>query len=280
MQNAKKIGQEVLITEALGQITRVYEEVYVMKIKKTRDAVLRNRYFVDSLTQVFAGIKELYGAALLKDPAALKARLAGNKKAVAVLLSANKKFSGELTPKVFSSFYKHIQKSSDEVVVVGKAGRSLLTQQGWKKPYQFFDLPDDPALLKLVDSYATVNVFYGRFVSLINQTDSKLVIKEIDYSHLAKGSPSGFREQNFIFEPSLPAVVHFFEKELFAAFFRQASQEFSLASLGSSISQLEAAVNNAEERLIKLKQTQRRLARVAENRRRQSVLPSIVFSWE
>jgi len=67
---------------------------------------------------------------------------------------------------------------------------------------------------------------------------------------------------------------------LFDAFYRQAAQESTLASLGSSIAQLEEATNNTEERLGYLHQANRRQNRLAANRRQLNTLPSVVFAAE
>ena len=102
MQNFKNLKQELAITETLGQITNIYEEIYLMRVRQTRGAVLQNRNFMESLRDVFTEVKLLYGGVLLQNRKMLQARKGPNSKQnVAVLLSSSKKFTGEVTQRVF-----------------------------------------------------------------------------------------------------------------------------------------------------------------------------------
>lgn len=277
MQNTKSINQEVLITETLQQITKIYEEIYLIKVKKTRDLVLRNRVFIDSLNAVFNDVKLVYGGFLLKNPKQLALRQTEHNQTAAVLLSSSKKFAGEVNRQVFQTFYNYVKQNDCDVLIIGKSGHDLFLEYGAVKNYRYFDTVDDPTLLPILHDFATVRLFYGKFFSLVRQVEANSVIREIDYSHLAKPGLAT-SAKSFLFEPSVETVAAFFEQELFDAFFRQSSKESILATLGSSISELEEATNNMDDRLLKLRLSRRHAQHRLANRRQLNILPSILFA--
>lgn len=273
MQNSKNIKQEIVVTTSLGQITKAYEEIYLMKIRKTREAVLKNRNFIDSLLAVFTDVKLVYGGVLLANPKLLKERLAKtSQRQVAVLFSSNKRFSGGVTQKIFGAFFEAIKDGKSDIVIIGKNGLDLFHQQAGSLMYRYFDSLDQPELLPTLREYSTVNLFFGKFLSLIKQVENTETIKETDYTKLKPGTT----EKKFIFEPTLESVVGFFEQELFDAFFRQASQESILATLGGSISELEDANNHTEVKLQYLQRRARHYNRLAANRKQLNLMPSII----
>jgi len=283
MQNFKNLKQELAITETLGQITNIYEEIYLMRVRQTRGAVLQNRNFMESLRDVFTEVKLLYGGVLLQNRKMLQARKGPNSKQnVAVLLSSSKKFTGEVTQRVFLAFSEYARQNRCDLVVVGKSGYDLFKGSASAMPEQralYFEDLGASLLLPILRQYATVSLFYGKFVSLVKQEANTQTVKEVDYSSLAK-QRSAKSAKSFIVEPEVATVADFFEQELFDAFYRQAAQESTLASLGSSIAQLEEATNNTEERLGYLHQANRRQNRLAANRRQLNTLPSVVFAAE
>lgn len=288
MINSKKLAEEVDITTTLGQVAAVYEEVYTSRIKALRDFVLKERFFMDSLYKVFDEIR----ASRARDVglAAKKRRghkaptvLKKNGKAVAVLISADKRFSGDINRRVFRQFYDFIRAVLPDIVIVGKVGKRYYKDAGLNLPVTYFDAPEGRSkadlgpIIDQIIQYDTVEVFYGRYTNLVHQVPIETNLAAAENSPYLKKLTESVAVRQYLFEPSINQILEFFESEIFTSFFNQSTHESHLADLGSRVSAMEESTNNIRERLGGLSAQLRRIRRVEANRKRLNLLPAILF---
>ena len=277
MQAEKKLVNEVNTVEMLYDITMVYEEIYANRMRAIRESVLRNRYFLENLHTVFAQVKSSYRRVFEKTK--IK-----NGKSVAILVSANKKFSGDVNQREFFSFYNYIKERECDVIIIGRIGKNYYDQKGKFRPYIYFDKPegaykaeDLKPIIELIVNYESVEVFYGRFINLIEQgVDQTSVTGDISKYEREHTSQDSYRA-HFLFEPKVEQILRFFESQIFASFFKQATQESYLADIGARIAKMESSINNIEAKLEILRPELKRRVRQEKNKRQIKSFAGISF---
>ena len=231
-------------------------------MQRVKNSVLNNRVFLEGLGEIYTQVKHSYD----KEIAHLKSKakreqaatvIGRNGKTVSVLLSANTGLYGDIVRSTFELFLAGIQDKETDVVVVGKIGRGMFDAVAPgldRTDYEYFELSDstsDPedfsAIIKHIVEYEKVIVYHGKFESILQQVpfEDKLT------GELALEGNVAVEEEHYIFEPSLPAVVSFFESEILASIFEQSLHESSLSKYASRMINLDRAVVNIGDSLKK-----------------------------
>jgi F0F1-type ATP synthase gamma subunit len=171
-----------------------------------------------------------------------------NGKSVSILLSANTGLYGEITRKVFNLFIENIIKSNTDIVIVGRMGRALFDGYGYKKPYTYFELPDNTVgegkLKEIFDnilSYSNIIVYHSLFKSILEQ---KPVRTFVTGEALESISTEDSSVLECIVEPTVEEVAEFFEKQILSSLFEQTLYESSLSKFASRMASLDVASEN------------------------------------
>lgn len=299
MSSIKSLVEERAVVQVLGELVQAYEVAYVAKIGKTRDDVLAQRVFVEGLTKLYNEMKYAYRKeveALLRHKSRSGRWLLGGrkKKSAAVLLSSSRRLAGEINQKVFGAFWDYIQSHDCDVIIVGSWAKEVYLQRGGDSNFVFFEMPDmnlttedlQPVLEKLLE-YEGVQIFRGKYVSLINQVESMDTlggVEAVEKEVFDERIPAWFREREvearqigYLFEPSLKDILDFFDREIFASWLHQTSSEAGLAQMGSRISTLESAIDNIDKRLHGLTYERRKLIKRRKNKRQLQSLAGMSF---
>lgn len=283
MRNKQDLLHELELVQSMKFISQAYQEISVMRMQKIRSAVLRTREFLESLSEVFYDVKRSYNEYIKVMVAKNKAEdvslltlLPKNGKSVAVLISSKEKMLGGITQKVFASFMKAAQVENTDIIIIGKAGRDLYKQSGIKKPIIFLEVADDiihyddiKRISFYVVNYSKINVFYGKFESLLTQSPVQ--------SNLSGDNPfietiatdeetSNTSTTQFLFEPSIEKIMQFFETQVFTSLFKQTFHESQLARHASRINAMEEALINIEKTNKELAQQKKQLRKMTMNR--------------
>lgn len=291
MQNKRSLTEQIELMGTLKLITQAYEEISVMRMQRIRDAVLKTRIFLDEISSVFVNVKENYRNQVTfgfrgqkKDPKKLL-ELNKNGKEVAVLISTNSKLNGEIISKVFRDFIAYIQSHDVDVVIVGKVGVQMLQQAGIKKQHTFFELDENnisleslkPLVLNLVQ-YKQVNVFYGRFESLMFQNADKDNLTgdviEDDERDTATDKPRQIDQ--FIFEPSIEKILQFFETQIFSSLVKQTVSEAELARYASRIRAMDEAMQHIDKTNKDLYGQRRKLKQIINNKKQLETVSHVI----
>jgi F0F1-type ATP synthase gamma subunit len=199
---------------------------------------------------------------------------------VSVFLSANTGLYGEIVKRTFATFIADVRSNNSEVTIVGRQGLTLFIQEEPNRPYTYFDLPDYGAtsrqisdIIKHIVSYESINVYYGKFLNVINQSPSKYSITaEMDIpENIEKGGDM------YIFEPSLEKILMFFETEIFASLFEQSVSESELAKSASRVLAMDKAAANVRKYLENLRMEKLVMQHKVINKRQLNSLSSILM---
>lgn len=285
---SKEIKNEINQVTSLKDLTEVYGEIASIRMRKVRNYVLKNRDFLASIEIIFKDALNYYTKKLsdlmkrgkIKDSSKVTF-LAHNGRTVAVLISANTGFYGEVVRETFKKFIEEIKNEKVEVTIIGRLGRTLFLEEMPNHPYTYFDLPDygtnedklSEAIKHLVQ-YEEIRVYYGKYYSVVTQKPTIFSIsagKSVD-----KGAKTS--EATYIFEPSVEKILMFFETQIFASLFDQAVWENQLAKFASRILSMDRASDNIRNKLNELTLQNLKLSHNISNRKQLNSLASTIYS--
>lgn len=288
MANKRDITNEFAFLINLHGLVDAYEEIAAMRMRKMRSSVLTTRAFMAGVEEVFQEVKLSYRNELLglmrkkkiKDVSRLSV-IKRNGKTAAVLLSANTGLYGDIVRKTFTTFASYVSKQNCEIAIVGRLGRNLFQTVFPTRKFQYFAMPDGLVDAQIVTQIATfliafekIFVFYGQFENIAIQKPTMLDVYGAQPPVPASqggGEQSGVVSRYF-FEPSLEEIVRFFESELFASIFEQATYESHLAKFASRMFNLDLATENIGKRLRAVELGIRRIKHRTENSKQLSSL--------
>lgn len=293
MQNKNQVNAEIDLVTTLKVLAHAYEEISVIRMQKSRAAVLANRAFLTKLSEVFHDVKESYRKQILdlmdannkgKKTFTFSTQKKNGKKAL-VFIASNARLYGDIVKKVFNMFMNDVKSHPDaDIVIVGKVGKELFDdQQSVRKPYHFFEIPDVGVQfddLKPVVSYLfpydEATVYYGQFRNLMNQ-DANITSISGDQP-LPNADPED-KKFTYFFEPSLEKIMEFFENNVFASLLKQTVHEGELSRLASRAKSMESAIANIEKSEKELIGESRKMRKTIENKKRMESIAGMAL-WK
>ena len=282
-----KKSEENKQLQILETVTSVYSQIASQWMTRTRDSVLRSRGYVSDLNEVFLTVFSSY----LKEVERLAKQyrlkrdgkitfLAHNGKQVAVFLSANTGFYGEIVKKTFELFIKDVHTNDYEVTIVGKQGLSYLLSDSPSQPHTFFEISDDQvdtkqvlALVQHLVQYEKIHIYYGKFQNFLRQDPVVFTLSANPYETLSDKQ----RTRSYLFEPDIPQILMFFEKQIFTSVFEQVVRESQLAKFASRIMVMDQANQNIAARLKVIDSLELKAGHRAANRKQLNQLASMAL---
>lgn len=286
--NTKIIGKEISDNQTLSLVIKAYQEISSFRMRKTRNNVLESRDFMEALNRVFEDVRTSFSeevSKLIKKKKIKKGEritfLSHNGRTVNVFLGSNTGLYGDIVKKTFLLFLKDVRESGNEVTIIGRRAMNMFLAEEPTRPYTYFDLPDRETaqkdlvnIIKHIVQYQDINVYFGRFDSVLRQTPVKLNV-----SAQVPAAGEGERERRkYIYEPTLEEVLKFFEKEMFVSLFDQVVRESQLAKHASRIVAMDEASENLKKKLVSLQLEHRRMEHRKSNKKQLNYLSS-VFAW-
>ncbi len=287
MSAVKEIEKEIETVKNFKNLTDIYGEIASIRMMKIRDAVLKNRDYVFSITQIFY---DALGSFLKRATRASKLRvmrgnnritfLSHNGKMVFVFISSNTGFYGDVVKRTFNKFIDEIKNDDPEITIIGKIGKKMFSESFPKKEFTFFELPDYGSdknnLLAIINhlvQYDEVRVYYSAYDTVINQRPLM--------SNLTAGTTLIERaeksKEEFIFEPSVEEILMFFEKEVFGSFFDQTIRENQLSKLSGRIMAMDRASQSINNRLKSINFEYLKIRHRQMNKKQLSSLQSLLY---
>lgn len=259
----KELKAEVNQVESLRTLVEAYGEIASIRMKKIRGLVLTNREFLQAISSIFQDTLAAYAQKLSQLLQRGRVRqgdrvtfLSHNGKTVAVLISANTGFYGDVIGQTFNKFLEDVRRDDVEVTIIGRIGRSLFLEAEPNRPYTFFELPDYgldqtklSSVIRHLVQYEAIKFYYGQYQSVVRQKPAVTQITAGTPIQKKVAAPT----VNFIFEPSLEKILTFFETEIFVSLFDQAIRESQLAKLASRILAMDRSSENIDKRIKELK---------------------------
>lgn len=264
LSQAKKDQQNII---ALSGMVEVYGQVAASNLKDVKTDVINSRDFMEGLRAMFQEIKSAWEKRHLASTV-----LPPNGKEVAVFVSANLGFYGDIVEKTYEQFAQFIQtNSSAEIVVLGREGKKMVKNRMANKQFDFFDFPDDAMnetslkeLVEKIKAFEKVRIFHGRYVSTITQ---EAVATQLEGTAL--------KVIDYIFEPNPESIVQLFEGEILSSVIEQAIREGQLSKFAARIMHLGNAMEKIEAKQFQLKLKRRRLIQDEFNKKQRTRLVSV-----
>lgn len=289
MQNKQHLAEEMEMVNTLRVITQSYQEISVIRMQRIRGSVLSTRDFLSNLGDVFYDVKTAYKKQIekimkshVKEGITSFSTLNRNGKTVSVFLSPNTRLQGEIVFRVFLKFFADVKKDPTDIMVIGKFGKDMYEQQPEKPQYMYFEIPEanvtiedlKPVVFNLLN-YEKVNVYYGKFENILNQTPTVTNVTGDQDMDKKKKNENNTDDEGFIFEPSLDKILNFFEVQIFTTLFKQTIYESQLSQFASRITAMETALQNIESNSGKLLQEKRKIHRAESDRKQIGSLSGI-----
>lgn len=291
MINKKALTREITELAILQTVSRAYAEIASFRMQKTRNSVLLNRNFLNSISRVFQDIIVSYKEEVQRISRQKGSKdgknitfLSHNGKTVAVFLSANVGLYGDIVGKTFQKFASEIRGTDVEVTIIGKLGLSMFKDVFPNMNYTYFDFPDSEVRSDLLGeiithlvAYEEIRIYYGKFRSVITQEPevSKISSSLIDLENQQKVVST---PKKYIFEPSLDKILVFFESEIFASLMDQVMRESQLAKLASRITSMTKAGENITTRLKRMQLEKLRMVHSISNKKQINSIASLFLA--
>jgi F-type H+-transporting ATPase subunit gamma len=267
---------------------KTYGEIASIKMMRTREAVLYARNFLEQIAEVFDEVRASHLEQVMKLAKKKKissgervTTLSHNGKTVAVLLSANTRLYGDLVMRTYNEFLEEARSNEVEVTIVGKVGMALFREHEPTHPATYFDYPDDgkdetamEEIVKHLVQYEEIHVYYGKFKNVVRQEPDKYVMTAgLPLSDAGKQSN---KPREYLFEPSLQAILKYFEKEIFGTMLSQTVDESQLGKYASRLVAMDRAEQNIDKRLKKMEVEQLRARHATQNRKQLNLMSAVL----
>lgn len=259
MLNQKDITSTLATLKSFKGVTSAYSQIASIRMKKIRLEVLEDREYINSITEVFDEVRRSFAYEIKMLSRTKHKRdntkitmLSHNGRNVLVLLASKAGLYGEIVDKTYRKFVSDVQKNLGEVTLVGRQALLRFQADFPHTPYTFYDVPDHAIkeseikkIMSHIVPYERITVYYGKFVSLIEQLPEVLQIS----STIEIEDKEGTHKSLYIFEPDLEKILKFFELEIFISLFGQTIRESELAKQASRAYAMEKAGNEIKKRI-------------------------------
>lgn len=292
MPQKKIILENLEALNSLKDLAESYEEIAVVRMQKIKNSVLNARDFLAELSDVFVDLKSSYNREMMeliskrkKGDKTILPLLRTNGKTLMVYLASNGRLYGSVTQKTYRLFVANLKETDQaktDILIIGSAGKEMFESSGNVRPFTFFDIPDvgvDLAhikgLMKKFLQYDKVQVYYGKFDNVVNQTPIGTSITG-DNIFESEVIETVNREDKFIFEPILEKIFYFFETQIIANLFSQTLLENQLARHASRVNAMEEALGHIEEESKKLLAAKNQLKHQMQNKKQLETLSGVI----
>lgn len=295
MAQKQLIKEELEALNSLKNLAESYEEIAVIRMQKIKNSVLKTRDFLMRISDIYVDLKASYDREIKsliekrkKGDKSILPVLQKNKDRLLVYLSSNGKLYGSVTQKTYRLLIQDLKRElnqSSDLLVIGNAGRELLANSGFSKPFEYYEIPDTKVEIQHIKDlmrkfllYENVYIYYGKFSNVVTQNAIATSISgsEIFETEISRVAP---REDRFIFEPTLEKIFHFFETQLMSNLFSQTLLENQLARHASRVNAMEEALIHIEEESKKLYHQTVRLKHLMQNKKQLETIGGLVL-WE
>lgn len=243
-----QIDRLIELGVSLKFISQAYCEIANIKLRKIRDAVLRNRLFFDEISQIYGIVK---GFAIKKG-----VLIPRPKRGMHILLTPNYKFYGNINLSLINYFLGSTKELKDvDKIILGKGGIDYFRANKMLLSYKEVVLKDDmPSaqelanLANIISEYDQVLVFFAKFKSLLVQKPTFTDITATSfYARVFQVGAFIKPPMQFIFEPELPKILRFFENQILTLLLEQTFLESELSRTASRFISMDQAQTEADK---------------------------------
>lgn len=250
MRQLNDIGHERDTMSTVMKLTSAFEGIASMHISQIKDQVLSSQAFFGQLWQIYSQIRVDESFHFGRSQSGIKPM----DKELIIVVTAEGSFSGDVDQKVMSAVLDYYKPDLQEIIVIGRHGAVQLAQRNIKY-VRDFKLPQSDRninvlpLIEEVQKYASTTAFYPTYISLMSQDvrHIKLSTEVGEWGKNVAKSNEMISESNYIFEPSVKAVVGHLESSMLQIMLSEIILESKLAQYASRFQAMHVARDKADE---------------------------------
>jgi len=239
-----KKQQELDELKTVRFVTGALFEVSAENIGRLRSAFEKNRLFYIEISDLYRSVKK---TALSRGD--IEEKPSNKVSGVSVAFTTNSRFYGSVNSDIMRTFVEHMKVTKRDCVIIGKTGKTFIENYPeLSKRCTYFSFEgDQPTVkemrqfLKRVSPYEQVFVFHPSFVNVFTQD---VTVLDITHTPRLDEEIEEVEKTDYIFEPELPKILHFFETRVRYLLFQRAMLESELARTSARL----LAMSKAEER--------------------------------
>lgn len=274
MNRLKDLEDQKHATEAIVELSSVFEGIASMKIAKIKNQVLQATEFFNDLWGIYTQLRvdSLFRFGRVESQNVID-------KELLIVITAEGGFSGDIDQKLITQMLEHYSAEKNDIVVIGHHGAVQLAQKGisFKK---YFKLPDKDQninvapIIKIVQQYKSTVVFYQEYISLMSQDVKRIELSTAvaELGEKADEAEEIISERTYIFEPSTYAVVGHLEQSMLQISLSQLILDSKLAQYASRFRAMSAAHQVADDSLSDIQLSFNRAKRAIKDERLKEII--------
>lgn len=220
-------------------MVRALTAITVVRLNRTHKNISETKLIMQNIVNSVNTVFQLYPSF---DPVYLKKlreyiknrKQKTQMKTILVFIASEQDLYGDLIWNIGQLFISEFKKGTDDAVVIGKIGRSILAKEGvGSDRVQYFDLNDDKPDLKVIEriieivlTYERIIIFHGESESLLRQKPVKSELFT-DVPQLVKFS------KRYLFEPDPEEIFNFLHNKKSSLSLHQKVYEAQYARLAA-----------------------------------------------
>lgn len=253
MASAQDIRRRIKSVKNIQQITKAMKMVAAARLRRAQEKAAASKPYTDKIQQVLAGV-----AAHTRDITHPLLEVREVKRTLYLVLSSDKGLAGAYASNVFKEVLPQLTDKAG-IVAVGRKARDYFNRRGYAVDAEYTGFSEKPTYdqARIIAADLTrqfesgycdeINLVYTRFYSPINLKPVTVRLLPLDTTQAA-----GDTDADYIFEPSADEVLglllpKYLETTIYGALLQAAASE-----LGSRMTAMESATDNAEELIAKL----------------------------
>ncbi len=253
MRRPQEIEKERIAMSSIVQLTGAFEGIASAHIARIKTQVQQSEVFFKELWATYTALrvgKEFHAGHAQKG--------AEINKELIIIITAEGSLSGDIDQRLIDTMLEAYSKDTHDLIVVGHHGLVLLDQRNIT-PKEAYHLPeqgkegeDVEKIVQEVQRYKGTTVYYQAYLSLMNQEIKKIALSAAVQERGESLEGSGALDElitdvNYIFEPSVPAVVDYMEQSMLGVALSEVILESKLAQQASRFRAMSAARTRAKD---------------------------------
>ncbi|MEM5794679.1 MAG: ATP synthase F1 subunit gamma [Bacillota bacterium] len=256
MASARDIRRRIRSVKNIQQITKAMKMVAAARLRRAQERALSSRPYTGKIREVLAsvagGVGEISHPLLEVRPANRVAYL---------VMAGDKGLCGAYNSNVMKEAVAHVRTQNDPVIfTVGRKSRDFFKRRGYRIDQEMTGFSEKPAYehartiaQKLVDMYVEglvdeIYLVYTQFISPVQSNPSTIRLLPVASEDVQGEGP----QQEYIFEPSAEAVLDLLLPKYLETVIYGALLQASASELGSRMTAMGNATDNAQELIGKL----------------------------
>jgi ATP synthase F1 gamma subunit len=254
MKNPRELLKDQSVTGTLVVLTGAFEGISSTHLAKIKNQVLEAGDFFDELWNIYSQLRvdSLFHFGRSQSKGEII------DKELYLLITGQAGFSGDIDQKLIRLMLETFDSEKQDIVVVGRHGASQLAERDIKI-VKYFKLPtrdqniNVTPLVDIVQKYRSTTLFYEKYTSLTSQTVESMQLSSAVQAQGSRSQGKGkdkdevISEVNYIFEPSVYAVVDHLESTMLHITISQLILDSKLAQYASRFKAMTAAHLGAED---------------------------------